>query len=195
MRRAASGVGVLALALASAVATAAPACDKPLYLTFDTGHMGVAPLIADVLKRQDVRVTFFVANERTKTGGSSLDDEWAPWWNARAQEGHAFASHTWDHHIWRADLADGRMSFKPTAGPNAGKTQVLDALQYCAEIKRPVQRLRALGASALPLLRAAGAATGEGASPARVQRPLPRQSAELRVSGRSPKRGHRPSGQ
>ena len=34
-------------------------CDKPVYLTFDTGHMAVAPLVADVLKRQQVKVTFF----------------------------------------------------------------------------------------------------------------------------------------
>ena len=31
-------------------------CTKPLYLTFDTGHMGVADLIADVLRRQQVKV-------------------------------------------------------------------------------------------------------------------------------------------
>ena len=147
MRRAASAC----LALAAFAAPAAPACDKPLYLTFDTGHMGVAPLVADTLRAQGVKVTFFLANEKTRTGGSSLDDEWAPWWNARAQEGHAFASHTWDHHVWRADLADGRMAFKPTAGPNAGKIQLLDELQKSAENKRPVPRLRALGASALPL--------------------------------------------
>ena len=35
-------------------AHAAPTCDKPLYLTFDTGHMGVARLIAEVLQRAPV---------------------------------------------------------------------------------------------------------------------------------------------
>jgi YVTN family beta-propeller protein len=29
----------------------AAACAKPVYLSFDTGHMGVAPLVAEVLKR------------------------------------------------------------------------------------------------------------------------------------------------
>jgi peptidoglycan/xylan/chitin deacetylase (PgdA/CDA1 family) len=53
-------------------------CEKPVYLTFDTGHMGVAPLVAEVLKRQDVRVTFFAAAERTTTDGDSLDNHWAP---------------------------------------------------------------------------------------------------------------------
>ncbi len=28
------------------------ACSKPVYLTFDTGHMSIAPLVAEVLKRQ-----------------------------------------------------------------------------------------------------------------------------------------------
>jgi peptidoglycan-N-acetylmuramic acid deacetylase len=66
--------------------------DRPVYLTFDTGHMGIAPLVADVLTRQKVKVTFFLAEERTTTGGSSLDDDWAPWWTARAAEGHAFGA-------------------------------------------------------------------------------------------------------
>lgn len=51
----------LALSLLAALslsANAAAPCDKPLYLTFDTGHMGVAPLIAEVLNRQQVKVTF-----------------------------------------------------------------------------------------------------------------------------------------
>ena len=64
----------------SPVASSPKSCDKPLYLTFDTGHMEVAPLIADVLKRQQVLVTFFVANELTKIGDGSLGDYWAPWW-------------------------------------------------------------------------------------------------------------------
>ena len=57
--------------------TAQAGCDKPVYLTFDTGHMEVAPLVAEVLRKHDVKVTFFLANERTTTHGTSLDDEWA----------------------------------------------------------------------------------------------------------------------
>ena len=87
-------VAVVAVTLAIQMADAA-ACERPVYLSFDTGHMGVAPLVAEVLRRHDVKATFFLANERTRTGGSSLDDEWAPWWRARAEEGHAFGSHTW----------------------------------------------------------------------------------------------------
>ena len=106
-----------------------PAVDascKPVYLTLDTGHMEVAPLIADVLKRHQVKVTFFAANERTKTGDGSLGTHWASWWKARAAEGHEFASHTYDHTYWRADVpgAPGtapQFRVRPSAGPSEGK--------------------------------------------------------------------------
>ena len=118
-------------------------CERPVYLTFDTGHMAIAPLVADVLTRHDVKATFFLANERTQTGGSSLDSTWAPWWKARAAEGHAFGSHTWDHDVWQADTAAG-LRVRPTQGPQAGKTRVLDAAAYCAELQRPAERFRAM---------------------------------------------------
>ena len=70
MLRAANSL-ILSAALVGSPAFAA--CDKPLYLTFDTGHMGVAPLVAEVLARQQVQVTFFLANEKTLTDGTSLD--------------------------------------------------------------------------------------------------------------------------
>jgi hypothetical protein len=41
---------VVALLLASVLAanaTAQGACNKPVFLTFDTGHMGIAPLVAE----------------------------------------------------------------------------------------------------------------------------------------------------
>jgi peptidoglycan-N-acetylmuramic acid deacetylase len=119
----------------------AAACEKPVYLTFDTGHMQIAPLVAEVLNRQGVKATFFLASERTKTGGTSLDDPWADWWRARALEGHAFGSHTWDHDVWRADVDGGaRFRVKPTQGPAAGRERVLDAPAYCAELARPARR-------------------------------------------------------
>ena len=119
------------------------ACTQPVYLTFDTGHMGVAPLVAEVLQRHEVRVTFFLANERTRTGGSSLDDEWAPWWRARAQEGHAFGSHTWDHEVWQADLPGG-FKLKPTMGLQAGRAHTVDAAGYCRSLQQPAQRFGAM---------------------------------------------------
>jgi peptidoglycan/xylan/chitin deacetylase (PgdA/CDA1 family) len=139
--------------------------DKPVYLTFDTGHMAVAPLIADVLNRQQVKVTFFAANERTKTGDGSLGTAWAPWWKARAAEGHEFASHTWDHSYWRADLpaaAEGQVRFRirPSAGPSEGKDLTWTAAQYCQEVARSSVRLEAItGKKPLPLFRAPGGKT------------------------------------
>jgi len=144
MRRVADRLPLaLAAALLPLAVAAAPACDKPVYLTFDTGHMGVAPLVAEVLNRQQVKVTFFLANERTQTGGSSLDDSWAPWWKARAAEGHAFGSHTWDHDVWLADTPEG-LRVRPTMGAQAGKPRVLDAAAYCAELERPARRFEAM---------------------------------------------------
>lgn len=143
MRRACDVAIALAALLPALAAAAQPSCDKPVYLTFDTGHMAVAPLVADVLARQGVKATFFLANERTQSGGSSLDDQWAPWWKARAAEGHAFGSHTWDHDVWLADTAAG-LRVKPTMGPGAGKPRVLDAKAYCNELDRPAQRFQAM---------------------------------------------------
>ena len=137
-------------------------CSKPVYLTFDTGHMGIAQLVADVLKRQDVRVTFFAAAERTETGGDSLDSQWAPWWKARAAEGHEFASHTYDHAYWRGDLKgiEPRFRIKPTAGAFAGREFTWDAKQYCENITKAADRLAFVtGKKPLPLFRAPGGKT------------------------------------
>lgn len=153
-------------ALLGLTVAVAQACTTPVYLTFDTGHMGVAPLIAEVLKRQQVRVTFFAANERAQTGESSLAVAWRPWWRARADEGHEFASHTFDHVYWRGDfVGDGvgastRFKIRPSTGPLDGREQVWTAAQYCAEIQRSTDRLAELtGRKPLPLFRAPGGKT------------------------------------
>lgn len=147
----------------AAAQTPQPTCKHPLYLTFDTGHMGVAPLIAEVLQRQQVRVTFFAAQEKTQQGDGSLGEHWAPWWKARAAEGHAFASHTWDHAYWRADLNErGVQKFRiqPSAGDQAGKSLVWTAKDYCDNLKQAASRLQDLtGQSPLPLFRAPGGKT------------------------------------
>lgn len=156
MRRA---VSLLAAALSSVTLAAHAACDKPLYLTFDTGHMGVAPLVAEVLAREGVKATFFLADEKTLTGGTSLDDHWAPWWKARAAEGHLFGSHTFDHVYWLADTANG-FRVRASAGPRAGQIQNWTPAQYCAELQRPADRFRAITGQAMPkLFRAAGGKT------------------------------------
>lgn len=151
---------VLAAGLGNSRAAAPSSCSMPVYLTFDAGHMGVAPLVAQVLREQGVQATFFLANERTKTGGWSLDDQWAPWWRERAAEGHAFGSHTWDHHTWLADQPDGSFATRPSMGPQAGQRQVLTAAQYCAELQRSADRFQAMtGQAMLPLFRAPGGKT------------------------------------
>jgi len=122
--------------------------------------MGVAPLIAQVLHDEGVKASFFLANERTQTGGWSLDDTWAPWWRARVAEGHAFGSHTWDHHSWLADLADGRFATRPSMGPQAGQRQVMRPADYCAQLQRPADRFAQMtGQAMLPLFRAPGGKT------------------------------------
>ena len=152
--------GCSALLLAALAWSAQAACDKPVYLTFDTGHMGVAPLVADVLQRHQVKVTFFLANERTQSGGSSLDETWAPWWKARADEGHAFGSHTWDHDSWLADLPGGALRVKPSQGSAAGVVRTLTPQAYCAELDKPAQRLRAMTGQAMgAIFRAPGGKT------------------------------------
>ncbi|MES2480607.1 MAG: polysaccharide deacetylase family protein [Pseudomonadota bacterium] len=157
--------GAAALAAGCALPLAARAqalCGKPIYLTFDTGHMGVAPLIARALARHRVQATFFAANERTQEGDGSLGEHWAPWWRERAAEGHEFASHTFDHVYWRADLPGEPASFRvqASAGPKEGVVQTWSAAQYCAEIARAARRLQEVtGRKPLPLFRAPGGKT------------------------------------
>jgi len=135
-------------------------CSKPVYLTFDTGHMGVADLVADVLRRHQVRVTFFAANETTQQGDGSLGQDWAPWWRARAAEGHRFASHTWDHSYWRADArppAAPAFRVRPSEGVHKNQTLTLTGAQYCAQIRASSDRLQQItGQAPLPLWRSPG---------------------------------------
>jgi len=171
MRRASkllSGLLVAIVSIASDANTARPEapkdCKKPVYLTFDTGHMGVAELVAEVLQRQQVRATFFAAQERSRVGDGSLGEHWAPWWRARAAEGHEFASHTLDHVYWRADVASEggapRFRVRPSAGADEGREMVWDARQYCTQIQAASDRLQQLtGKPALPLFRAPGGKT------------------------------------
>jgi peptidoglycan-N-acetylmuramic acid deacetylase len=130
-------------------------CDKPVYLTFDTGHMEVAPLVAEVLQRQQVKASFFLASEITKTGGTSLDAQWAPWWKARAAEGHDFGSHTWDHDIWVADLPDGGFRVRYGTGTEPAKLRNVTAAAYCEGLKQSAARFAEMTGQAMaPLFRA-----------------------------------------
>ncbi len=159
-------LGVLSAALQSGGAVAqmpmAPDCPQPVYLTFDTGHMGVAPWIAQVLQRQQVKVTFFVAQEKTQQGDGTLGRTWAPWWAARAGEGHEFASHTFDHVYWQSDLpgSEARFKMRPSAGAQAGQTLKWSPQDYCDSLQQASTRIERLtGRASLPLFRAPGGKT------------------------------------
>ncbi|WP_237218965.1 polysaccharide deacetylase family protein [Rhodoferax aquaticus] len=124
--------------------------------------MEVAPLIAEILLRNQVKVTFFAANERTKVGDGSLGNHWSAWWKARAAEGHEFASHTYDHAVWRGDLpgVQPRFRMKPTAGALEGREFTWDAAKYCSQISYAAERLKDFtGKAPLPLFRAPGGKT------------------------------------
>ena len=162
------GLLLAAASLTADARTCAP--ERAVYLTLDTGHMGVAPLMAEVLARQQVPVSFFAAHERTQTGDGSLGSDWAPWWKARAAEGHVFASHTHDHTYWLADLPpqgdQARFKVRASAGPQQGQVQTWTAAQYCEELHRASRRLAEVtGQPPLPLFRAPGGKT----SPALLQ--------------------------
>ena len=124
-----------ALALAAAGAAAAQQCRGHVYLTLDTGNMSRAEEIAAILRRHQVRATFFLANEKTPRGDFSLDPSWAAYWKARADEGHAFGSHTWRHGRFVADDAAG-VRYRPQFGDDAGRTMTLAPAALCDELRR-----------------------------------------------------------
>lgn len=138
---------------------AAGACAKPVYLTLDTGGMHSAELIADILKKHDVRATFFLANEKTYRGDFALDEAWAPYWQARAAEGHGFGSHTWRH----GRLLSGppaEIRYRPEFGEQAGKTLALSSAQFCEELQQVGQRFEQITRRRLdPIWRAPGGYT------------------------------------
>lgn len=145
------------LLAASSHAAQAAACRGTLYLTFDTGSQSQAELVAATLKRHHVKATFFLANEKTVKGDWSLDPSWAPYWQARVAEGHAFGAHTFDHVYWQRDLAGGAMVVRPQFGAQAGRQLTWSAQQYCAELRRVDERFAQLTGRHLdPLFRAPG---------------------------------------
>ena len=164
-RRGLLGAGLaagLAPLAAPALAQAPARCAGPLYLTIDTGWSREAERIAAILARHRIRATLFIADEPTFRGDTTLSDAWAPFWRARAAEGHVFASHTWRHWYFRGDPAPGQVSYVRRGG---GAQEVLDQPALCAELDRPVAALRRMvpDAVVLPLWRAPGGITTPGA--------------------------------
>jgi peptidoglycan/xylan/chitin deacetylase (PgdA/CDA1 family) len=149
-RRALLGAALAAPSLAFAQGRAGT-----LYLTIDTGWSREAEQIAEVMRRHAVRATLFIANEPTHRGDRQLEESWAPFWRARAGEGHVFASHTWRHWYFQGDPAPGRTRYASRRNEGA---EVLDQSALCAELARPVDALRRMAPQAvvLPLWRAPG---------------------------------------
>ena len=119
-------------------------CSNKVYLTFDTGNMSVAEKVAEILKRQNVKATFFLANEKTFRGDFSLDDSWKVYWQERVKEGHHFGSHTYDHTYFVKDGPKGEVFEKPQFGPKAGMTILYNEAAMCKEIRRIEQRFQEL---------------------------------------------------
>ena len=147
----------------TAAAVVAAPCDKPVYLTFDTGDMEIAPLVAEILNKHQVQATFFVSNEKTKDGKDSMSFDWGQkFWALRGKEGHEFASRTWDEVAWRSDAPGLELRFvvQPGMGAFAGRSFTWEAAKYCAQIAQSRDRLEDfIGKKALPLWRAPGGAS------------------------------------
>lgn len=150
-------------AAASTAPMPLPACDKPLYLTFDTGNMDVAQLVADTLGKHQVKVTFFVANEKTRDDSTAMSNAWGEkFWKARGREGHEFATHTWDHvrHISDVRGQDVRFVVRPEFGALAGRDFTWDSKKYCEQLDFARERIEFFtGKKALMLFRAPGGKT------------------------------------
>lgn len=138
LRASVRGGGLLGLLIA--LPALAGTCKGTVYLTLDTGHMEPAEEMAAMLKKHDIRATFFLANEKTRRGDTSLDPSWTAFWKARADEGHAFGSHTWRHWYFRGD-SGGKASYVPW-GAKSGET--LDQAGVCAELKKSEDAFRAM---------------------------------------------------
>jgi len=135
-------------------------CNKTVYLTFDTGNMSVAQTVADILKRQNIKATFFLANEKTFRGDYALEDSWKSLWQTLVKEGHHFGSHTYDHDYFIKDGPRNEVFIKPQFGPEAGKTMLMSEASVCKDIRKVDQRFVELtGESIQRIWRAPGGKT------------------------------------
>lgn len=158
----------LALALCGAVWPAAAQSGAPtdcragpIYLTFDTGNMRYARWIGDLLERQRIKATFFLANEKTPDGDHALEPNWRSFWSSMAAAGHAFGSHTFDHVYFKdaAARSDGFLPAvaRPQFGARAGQGLSWTAGDLCTELKRVDSRFREMTGRGLdPIWRAPG---------------------------------------
>jgi peptidoglycan/xylan/chitin deacetylase (PgdA/CDA1 family) len=142
--------------LVPALVSAAP-CTGTVYLTFDTGNMAQAENIARILRQEQVRATFFLANEKTFRKDHALDDSWGDYWRARSSEGHAFGNHTYRHVYARKDLPSGQLHAQLNYD---GPMVKMDEAAFCSELKKTNERFQQLTGQTLSgLWRAPGGIT------------------------------------
>lgn len=140
--------------------TSADACKGTVYLTFDTGTMAYAREIAEVLRAEGVKATFFLANEKTARGDYALDAAWADYWRGLVSDGHSFGNHTWDHLSLRRDLNERELLARTVDGTE----QRLDARAFCGQLQRVDQAFKRLTGRRLSgLWRAPGGRTTQQA--------------------------------
>lgn len=136
-------------------ADAADTCRGTVYLTIDTGSMSHAELIAKTLNEENVKATFFLANEFTYRKDYSLDPSWDTYWKARADEGHVFGNHTWSHRLARRDSENKVMVVDSKGNPDA-----FDQKKFCDEMNKVDAAFhRATGRHLSSLWRAPGGRT------------------------------------
>jgi peptidoglycan/xylan/chitin deacetylase (PgdA/CDA1 family) len=138
------------------------ACANPVYLMVDPGSMDFAPRVAEVLRREQVKVSFLVSNHRTLNGEGSLGNLWGGWWKLVAEQGHEFVSHTYDHVAWRGDLPGYRPAFrmKPAAGAFEGREFTFEPPKLCEQIEHAARRVEDFtGRKSLPLFSLPGGQT------------------------------------
>ncbi len=161
----------LSLALcASTTVGAQNACQGRIFLSFDTGNMSQAQLIADTLRQQHIKASFFLANEKTTQGNFALDPAWADFWRTLAKDGHAFGSHTLHHTKILADVGKGSFQVKPEFGPQTGQALRWNAAQLCDEVHSVAGVFQQLTGRQLdPIWRAPGGKTTPGSLAAIAQ--------------------------
>ena len=151
---------IAAVACSLSIGSAFAVCDKPIYLTFDTGNMAVAEHVATTLRKHQVQATFFLANEKTFRGDYALDDAWLPFWRSLIADGHSFGSHTFDHTYFVNNIASGQVQVKSQFGSQAGRVRQLDETGLCREIRRVDERFMTMTGQHLDALwRAPGGKT------------------------------------
>ncbi len=161
MRRVSSLAVALLLTAGVWPAQAETRCTGTVYLTFDTGNMAQAETIARILSQEQVKATFFLANERTFRDDHALDPAWRDYWRARAAEGHAFGNHTFRHVYLKRDLPDNKLL--ATVNHNGPEIR-LDERGFCAELNKVDTSFRDLTGQHLSgLWRAPGGRTTQSA--------------------------------